>query len=106
MKRDDAVFVADFNHNPVSPTTLKLQKRAMESLTWYKVCFSIMLFITHLVCIINSCNMDSITFCAHGNLLITLAISPDLRIAGRALYFGILGAHLAPRIVVCFPTSG
>ena len=50
--------------------------------------------------------MGPITFCAHVNLLIAHAISPDLRIAGRALYFGILGAHLAPRIVVRFPTSG
>ena len=50
--------------------------------------------------------MGPITFCAHGNLLITHAISPELRIAGRALYFGILGAQLAPRIVVRFPTSG
>jgi len=50
--------------------------------------------------------MSPITFCAHGYLLIALAISPDLRFAGRALYFGILSAHLAPRIVVRFPTSG
>ena len=50
--------------------------------------------------------MGPITFCTHGNLLIAHAISPDLRTAGRALYFGILGAHLAPRIVVHFPPSG
>ena len=50
--------------------------------------------------------MVPITFCAHRNLLITLAISPDLRITGIAFYFGILGAHLAPRIGVRFPFSG
>ena len=50
--------------------------------------------------------MVPITFCAHRNLLITLAISPDLRITGIALYFGILGAHLASRIGVHFPFSG
>ena len=49
--------------------------------------------------------MDPITLLAHRNLLIAFAISPDPRIAGIALYFGILGRYRAPRIGARFPNS-
>ena len=49
--------------------------------------------------------MDPITLLSHRNFLIAFAISPDPRIAGIALYFGILGRYRAPRIGARFPNS-
>ena len=65
-----------------------------------------MLFSTPLKRVVHSWNMLTITFCAHRNLLIAFAISPDLCIAGSAIYFGILCLHLTPGICLRFPNSG
>ena len=84
----------------------KLQKRAVQSLTSYKLIFLTMLISIHLKRAVHLWNMVPITFCAHRSLLISTAISPDCRMAVGTLHFGTWCRYRAPHICLFFPNSG